>query len=259
MKYEEDLFLLLKKLKQNEPFAFSRYSDGEVFVMQGKKLILEKDHVIVGDLKHGFGYPDDDYKHFDPEKHKFVQEKLLEAFAFEKRNYFVGAGCGSCTCAISPHIPWMLERYGNGEKYRTSPNLFVNSNYPIFINHFLNEFKSHDVVMVCSENADLTGLPFNVVKDFKVGKNCIVNDHHLIEEMKGWVKDNDINGHLFLFSASSLSEILIYELFKDFDQNTYMDIGTTLHKHMGLGLDRNYLRAYWKGERRMEIFQSCNW
>ena len=113
--------------------------------------------------------------------------------------------------------------------------------------------------MICSENADTSTLPFEVVKEFRVGKNCIVNDHHLIEETKTWVKDNNITNHVFLFSASSLSEIMIYELFKDFDQNIYIDIGTTLHHHMNLGIERNYLKSFWLHENRPEIFQSCVW
>lgn len=258
-RYKEDFFLLLKKLKNKEHFAFTRYSDGEVFVMQNKKLILETSHVVVGEKVYNHGYSIDDYKNFDPSEHSFVKDKLIESFSFQKKNYFVGAGCGKCTCAIREHIPWMSQHYRNGEEHLTTPNLLVNSNYPMFINHYLKEFKQHPIVMVCSQNADLAGLPFSVVKDFRVGKNCIVNDHHLIKEMKNWIKDVNIKDHLFLFSASSLSEILIYELFKDFDQNTYIDIGTTLHYHMKLGIERNYLKAFWLNEGRPEIFQSCVW
>ena len=135
----------------------------------------------------------------------------------------------------------------------------VNANYPLFISHYIPQLKNKKVVLVCSKNADLAEMPFNIVKDFRVGKNCIVNDHHLVDEIKGWIKDKEIKDHVFLFSASSLSEILIYELFKDFDQNTYIDIGTTLHKHMKLGIERNYLRAYWGGQNRPELFQICSW
>jgi hypothetical protein len=258
-RFKKDFLRLLKKLKNGENFAFSRYSDGEVFVMQGKKLVLATDHVIVDNVKHGFGYPEDDYKHFDPEENQDVQDKLLQAFSYEKKNYFVGVGCGNCTCAIREHIPWLLERYKNGADHMTTPNLFVNANYPLFISHYIPEFKKKKIVLVCSENADLTEMPFEVVKDFRVGRNCIVNDHGLAEVIKQWISDNDVQDHVFLFSASSLSEILIHELFKSCDKNTYIDIGTTLHKYMKLGNERNYLRAYWGGQNRPELFQICNW
>ena len=40
---------LLLKVKNNENFAFSRFSDGEVFILKGEKLVLANDHFITGD------------------------------------------------------------------------------------------------------------------------------------------------------------------------------------------------------------------
>lgn len=255
--YVEDFFLLLNKLKNKEHFAFTRYSDGEVFVMQNKKVVLEADHVEVGDIRYNFGYSADDYKQFLPERDSHVKEGLFDSFVFEKENYFVGAGCANCTCAIGEFIPWLKEHYQNGEEHWTTPNLFVNANYPLFVNHFVPEFKNHKIVMVCSENATFDNLPFEVTKDFRVGKNCIVNDHHLIEEISDWVTENNVEEHVFLFSASSLSEILIHKLFKLSAKNSYIDIGTTLHKWLDLSLERDYLKAYWKGQPLGDIYKSC--
>jgi len=257
-KYVADFFTLLNKLKNGENFAFTRFSDGEVFVMQNKKVVLETDHVEVGDTRMSFGYSEDDYKEFLPERDGFVREGLLDAFSYKKKGYFVGAGCAACTCAIEEYIPWLQEIYKNGPEHWTTPNLFVNANYPLFVNHFVPEFSNHKIVMVCSENASLEELPFDVVKDFRVGKNCIVNDHHLIGEVSEWIINNDIRDHTFLFSASSLSEILIYKLFNLSDKNSYIDIGTTLHKWLGLSLERDYLKAYWQGQPLADIYKSCS-
>jgi len=255
--YVEDFFFLLNKLKNGEHFAFTRFSDGEVFVMQNKKVLLGESHVEVGDIRYGFGYSSDDYKEFLPERDAIVRERLLKAFSFKKRNYFVGGGCANCTCAINEYIPWMRDIYNNGEEHWTTTNLFVNANYPLFVNNMVPEFANHKVVMVCSENANIQTLPFDVVKDFRVGRNCIVNDHHLIDEMCKWVQGNDIQDHVFLFSASSLSEILIHELFNIAEKNTYIDVGTTLHKWMDLSLERDYLKAYWLGQPLGDIYKSC--
>jgi len=257
-KFVNDLFLLLNKLKNNEHFAFVRFSDGEVFVMQDKYLRLGEKQVNVGDIVHNFGYSADDFKEYIPEKHSFLRDKLIESISFEKKNYFIGAGCANCTCAIREHIPWIKEHYKNGEEHWTSPNLLVNSNYPMFVGHYVPEFKKHKVVMICSKNADLTNMPFEVVKDFRVGKNCIVNDHHLEDEIKEWMESNSIEDHVFLFSASSLSEVLIHKLFDWNDKNTYIDIGTTLHKYMKLGIERDYLKAYWNNAPLADIHRSCN-
>jgi len=63
---------------------------------------------------------------------------------------------------------------------------------------------------------------------------------------------------VFLFSASSLSEVLIYELYKEFENNTYIDIGTTLHKHLNMELSRDYLKAYWNGGMHFDLLRECN-
>jgi len=256
--FKEDFFHLLKMLKSGEHFAFSRFSDGETCVMRNEKLVLASDHVQVGETMHEFGYSADDHKEFIPEKHGFVREALIEAFKYQKENYFVGAGCGNCTCHIKDDIPMLEEMRPGDDVHWTSPNLLVNSNYPLFLNHFVPTFKQKKVVMICSKDGSLEKLPFEPVKDFRVGKNCIVNDHHLIDEIKEWIKEKDVKDHVFLFSASSLSEILIHQLFDFSSQNTYIDIGTTLHYHLDLGIERDYLRAYWNGIPLPDLYKDCN-
>jgi hypothetical protein len=257
MNYEGRFFDLLSKLKKGEHFAYARFSDGEICIMQNKELKLADDHVLMGETKYGFGYSLEDHKHFDPEQHGFLREKLIEAYKFKKNNYFVGGICAGCTCASKEYSSWMHDLYGNPDENLTSANLLVNSNYPLFINQFIPELKKKKVVFVCSENANLQDTRFNIVKDFRVGQNCIVNDHHLLEEIKGWISENKISDHVFLFSASSLSEILIYELYKDNEKNTYIDVGTTLHPYIGLDVRRDYLKSYWGGIPHPDLFKSC--
>ena len=257
MKFEEDFFNLLGKLKRNEPFAYTRFSDGEICVMQDKELILAEDHVVMGETKYGFGYSSDDHKHYDPAKHGFLKDKLIEAYKFKKDNYFVGGICKGCTCASRDFAPWMHNLYGQVDENLTSANLLVNSNYPLFIGHFVPALQKKNIVFVCSENSDLTETGFNIVKDFRVGKNCIVNDHHLVDDIKHWIDENGIKDHIFLFSASSLSEVLIYELFKHNDRNTYIDVGTTLHTYLKLDVQRDYLRAYHNNLPHPDLFSSC--
>ena len=258
MDFKTDFHRLLDKLQNGENFAFSRFSDGEIAIMQGKLLVLASDRVILGETVYNFGYSENDHKEFDPKRDKFLTDKLIEAYKHKQDNYFVGGICRNCTCASSEFKPWMRELYGPYDEHAMSANLLVNSNYPMFINHFIPQLKKHNVIMICNENANLEKLPFEVVKDFRVGKNCIVNDHHLIDDIKKYINDNEIKDHVFLFSASSLSEVLIYELFKQNSENTYIDIGTTLHPYMGMELARDYLRAYHGGGFHPDLVKSCS-
>ena len=90
MKFEEDFFNLLGKLKRNEHFAYTRFSDGEICVMQDKELKLADDHVVMGETHYNFGYSADDHKHYDPAQHGFLKDILIEAYKYKKENYFVG-------------------------------------------------------------------------------------------------------------------------------------------------------------------------
>jgi|ETNvirnome_2_300_1030623.scaffolds.fasta_scaffold00162_17 hypothetical protein len=258
MKFKSDIFRFLGKLRKGDNFAFTRFSDGEILIMQNKELVLRSDYVKTGETIHNFGYSSDDHKHFDPAEHGFLKDKLVEAYTFKKDNYFVGGICRNCDCASQEYALWMHEKYGELDANYTYANLLVNSNYPIFIGYLYKELKKKKIVLVCSENADLTHTGLEIVKDFRVGKNCIVNDHHLIDEIKSWIKNDNIRDHVFLFAASSLSEVLIYELFKDHDNNTYIDIGTTLHKQLGLSLERDYLRGYWQNAPTSDLWRSCD-
>ena len=256
--FKEDFFHLLGKIKKGEHFAFTRFSDGETCIMRNEKLVLASEQVQVGETVYGFGYSEDDHKEFIPEEHGFVKDALIESFKFKKDNYFVGAGCGDCTCLIQSDIPMLEDMRPGDQEHWTSPNLLVNSNYPLFLTQMLPQFKKKKMVLICSKDAKFDKLPFEVTKDFRVGKNCIVNDHHLEEDIKNWISSNDVKDHIFLFSASSLSEILIHKLFDFNDNNTYIDIGTTLHWHFELGIERDYLRAYWSYSGHPDLYKDCN-
>ena len=122
--------------------------------------------------------------------------------------------------------------------------------YPVF-----NNYKT---VFVCNEKADLSVLPF-LVKDFRVGYNAMINDYGLIDTMKTWIDENDIAGHLFLFSASSFSKIAIHQLYEHSDKNTYIDVGTTLNPFMNMRLDRTYLKSFWLGTKGGDLNKICIW
>ena len=114
------------------------------------------------------------------------------------------------------------------------------------------------MVFVCNENADLSVLPF-LVKDFRVGYNAMVQDYGLIEGIKSWINEHNIEGHLFLFSASSFSKMAIHQLYEFCDRNTYIDVGTTLNPFMDMRIDRTYLKSFWLGAKGSDISKICIW
>ena len=236
---------LLLKVTNNENFAFSRFSDGEVFILKGEKLVLANDHFITGDRQGQGIYTQEEHKSFDPEKDGFFKDKLIEALQHRQHNYFKGlTGVADEDIAGKDAFQFQLDLCGDGDdEHLTFSNVLINNNYPRFMQEMLPLLFDKEVVFIANESCDLSEFPIKLVKHFTVGSNCIINDYHLVEEIKNWIKSNHIENAVFLFSASTLSNYIIHECFKEFPNNTYIDIGSALNPWMGLE-GWKYSRAY---------------
>ena len=78
--YHAAFDILLMKIKNKENFAFTRFSDGELFIMQNKHLLLAEDHYITGNITGVNRYTEEEQKEFKPEEHQFYREKLIDAY-----------------------------------------------------------------------------------------------------------------------------------------------------------------------------------
>lgn len=258
--FQGDFDKLKKKLLDNINFSFTRFSDGELFVLQNKRLELNEDHYIIGDQRgHGW-YNKEEQKKFIPGEHEFYRKKLEECLQYQQPNFYRGI-CTSPDVDIET-FKWMVELSGGDEETLTWSNLLINGNYEKFLNEMVPEFKSKKIIMVVNESANLTKLPFKVVKDFRVGTNSFINDYPLIQKIKDFVTENKIENHLFLISAASFSNLLIHELHQLSNKNTYLEIGSTLNPIMGMEGwkgSRGYLREYWLGQNRHYLNMNCTW
>ncbi len=240
--FVEHFNLLLDKLKAGENFAHLRFSDGEMYILMDKHTKLGDGwYEIDGVRKQGF-YDPVNFKDVDPVKNKFFVDALKAAFQYHDENYFVGL---SCRCCVGEeNFKYQVDLRGGDDEHLTWANLLINGNYDRFMEEMLPVFNKKKVVFIGNEKMDLTKLPFEVVKDFRVGQNCMINNFNLSDEVIAWVKENEIKDHLFLFSASSLSEVIIHKLFLAGEkENTYIDIGTILNNYFGIDITRGYLKG----------------
>ena len=268
--YKEEFYKLLELVKGDEGFAFSRFSDGEMTILQNQRLELAEGHFIQGDvygpnpIKAPIPYMEEERKSFVPEKHGEFRQRLLDAYTFRWKNYIKG---------IPSQNEWggalwkaAINLYGYDDFSDLSfSNVMINSNYHLFITEMIPEFKKREdkIVLVANKNSKFGKMPFKIKKYFAVGTNCIHNDIGLIEDMKDYITENDIRDHLFLFSASSLSNVLIHELFKDDTKNnSFLDTGSSLGYHLqleGWKGTRTYLRSYWTGQNDPILLQEDLW
>ena len=212
--YKEEFDRILALVKDRTPFAFSRFSDGEVTVLRNKTVVLAEDHFIQGDI-HGDqkvyanSYMPEEQKSFIPFHNKREYEKLTESFKFKKDNYIKGIP-GQNSLDGGKSWKFCTEMYGAEDWENLSfSNVMINGNYSRFINEMLPLFSQREIVLVANENSKLDKLPFKVKKFFPIGSNCMVNDFDLPDKISEWIKENNISNHLFLFSAASLSTYLL--------------------------------------------------
>lgn len=247
---------ILSLIKSSEPFSFARFSDGEVTVLRNKPLVLGDGVLVQGDLYEGkvvqlpsYAFKkDEEQKRFIPEETPYLNTKLIESLKFRKYNFFKGIPAYNGQDGSSS---WQFCRdlYGEGDdEHLTFSNVLINDNYKYFVSEIVPELKEKEIVLISNKNSKFDKLPFKVKKHFPIGANCMKDDYYLIDACKHWIKENNIENHLFLFAAASLSNLLCYELYKDFGKNQYMDIGSALGPYLqleGWKAMRTYLNVYW--------------
>lgn len=254
--FKEHLQLFKQKIINKDNFAFSRFSDGEMYILQNKELKLSENLIQIGDTTQSGPYKKDDFKYFNPKEHQNFHNHLVESFKFKKKNYYKGISC-SC-CVGKENFDWQVKLHGGDDDSLTWANLWVNNNYYQFIQEILPLFYSKKCVFVGNANANINKFPF-IKKDFRIGSNAMINDVHVIDDIKNWINDNNIKNHIFLFSASSFTNIAIYELFKDNANNTFIDIGTCLTPMMDMPTERDYLQGFWNYRGSNSLNLICKW
>jgi hypothetical protein len=254
--FREHFAYFRDKLRNKENFAFSRYSDGEMHILKNTELKLDSNLIQIGDKKQSGVYQPADFKHFDPKEHGFYQQKLVESLQYKQPKYYKGISC-SC-CVGKENFDWQVDLAGGDDESLTWANLWVNGNYSRFISEILPIFYSRDCVFVGHKDANLDRLPF-FVKDFRVGYNAMIKDYDKIEEMANWIRENNVKNNIFLFSASTFTNLAVVELFREFPDNTYIDIGTCLAPIMGMPTHRGYLQSFWNYQTNQDIQKICVW
>jgi len=235
--FRGDLIQIEDRLKNREPFAFSRFGEGEL-------------RILSGELRR---YPEFRFDPADP-GYVFLRERLLDSFRYRSDHYYVGISCPRCIG--EDKFLWAKQASAQPEPQLTWANLFVNSNFSYYLEHVVPLFSMYRVVMVCHRSAGLEGLPFPVARDFRVEKNAWRTNYNLAHQIGEWIGRKGIKGALFLLCAGPFANILAHTLHARSPENTYLDVGSTLDPFFfgSNGLTRRYLR----GERQF-MQRTCTW
>ena len=244
--------ILLNKIERKDNFAFTRFSDGELFILQDKTLILADNHYVTGEITGPNRYTKEEHKEFYPDKHQFYREKLIECYRHNQNGYYKGICTSTDGHVGKENFDWMIDFHGGDHENLTFPNLLINANYKRFVEELIPLLQNREVIYVVNELADTSKLPFEISKEFIIGSNCMINNYDTSESVRKYIEDNNITDAIILCSAASLSNFIIYDCFKNNPNNTFLDIGSCLNPLLSLEgwkYTRGYLTGYWLNSR----------
>jgi hypothetical protein len=241
---------ILRMIDNKENFAFTRFSDGELFIMQNKTVVLADNHYITGDIRGANKYTKEEHKEFYPDKHQKYREKLLECYKHTQDKYYKGICTSTDGHVGKENFDWMIREHGGDHENLTFANLLINANYHRFVEDLVPRLQNREVIYVVNELANTSNLPFEVSKEFLIGSNCMIQNYDTSTKVKDYIRQSEIKDAIVLCSAASLSNFIIYECFKDNPNNTFLDIGSCLNPLLeleGWRYTRGYLTSYWLG------------
>ena len=221
--FKKDLEILEKNLINKKHFSFAKFADGEFFILQNQ-LIRNIDNWL-----------------YNPSTDKHFSDLLMESLKYREKDYYIGISCPCCGREIHK---WYMENNGSDYDNTTFANIFVNSNYPYYVDNIIplyNSFKK--IVLIANKESNLKKVKtvLNYTDFFGIGPEAFKTDLHLIDELKTYIDDNNIRDALFLFCSGPLGNILSYKLWEHNKNNTYLDIGSTLNPWTDINI-REYQR-----------------
>lgn len=215
--FTEEFHRIYDLYNKSSSFLFLKAADGEL-------LALENQQVNNGEFHNDGSTPE--------EKRK----DLLNSLQFRHPKYYLGVICPCCS-NYDGRAERMKGLAAQEDDHLTYANIFVNANYPLYKQYFVESYKKHDVWLVCHESSDFSDLPFTPEKIFPIKRNAWVESYDTINK----VGDLQPEGKLLLFAAGPFGNILGHKLFSELPNNRMVDIGSTLNPWLkSEGFRRDY-------------------
>ncbi len=211
--FRDELLRFQRKLAAHEPFALSRFGDGEMVILMGEH--PQRARRMPGT---DYGYVPGDPTYAAP------RQVLIDSFRYRADEYYVAICCPHCIG--DDDFEWLRVKSGQDDEHLTYATVWFYDNYPYYARDVVPLYDEYEVVLVCSREAELERLPFDVSRDIRIGRNAWVNELDRIDEIRREVEH--VQGALVLLCAGPLASILAHQLHRVAPQNTYLDIGSSL-------------------------------
>ena len=220
-------------IRQQLPFVFVRFSDGELEIIRNRRLEINETQVIWRNgIKLDHTYPVHDVKVFDPRFHQHFRRALIAAAEHRGENYFKGIPARH-NDAVEDR-DYMIKLNAGDLNRLTFADLFLNENYRKFLHKVVPLFSEYRHVSVLGNFRMQPHLHNQNWKLISIPDNFIANYMDVFEDVISRLQSLPEKS-LVLLSASSLSNTIGMRLSLVRRDLTCIDIGTTMHGMMGLG------------------------
>ena len=227
----EHLEKVTNLIANRKPFTFIRFSDGEIEVLRNRYLEINDGKTKFRGREFDNNFPEFDKKRFDPRKHSHIREDLIGSAMYRRENFIKGIPTSHNDALIDREF--LLRLNGGFTEEISFSDLFLNSNYLAYRKEIVPLFSQYSSIYVVAnyrsklkENiskGNLVEIPDNFFECYKQVKE------HVLGSLQGIEK-----GALVLSSASSLSNVVGYELSKERNDITFIDVGTSINDLLSL-------------------------
>lgn len=204
--FREDLETILHEIDHGEPFAFSRFGDGELALIQNRQIRSADGWEV-------------------PEKPTEFTASLLASLRYEDDRYYVGLGCGcndsGCCAGVQDELLG-LALWKSHDNITTS-NIFANGNF----DHIRNEYFRYPRYEKLSEFFVIS--PWTDYSDMRVPVNA-VNMRNVVTYVTEEVIPQLYNiRRPILVAAGPVTNVIIHEYWRLCGRTTIVDIGSALN------------------------------
>lgn len=230
----DDLEAIIKFLIAKEPFTFIRFSDGEIEILRNRYLEINNGKTSFRGREFNNNFPDFDKKIFNPDIHVRIREDLLASAAYRKEKFIKGIPTSHNDAVVDREF--LLRLNGGFTDEMSFSDLFLNSNYSRYREEVVPLFSHYlSVYVIANYRSNLKGvissgklieIPDNFFDSYEKVKEHLLTSLENIEE-----------GALVLSSASSLSNVIGYELALTRQDITFIDVGTSINDLLSLDVN----------------------
>lgn len=211
--FKDEFYKYITLFQERDPLSFVRYGDGEYMLIHGYEI-----------SKITQAYKDD--KWYSPPIKTKLGKDLLKSLQHTESNYHYAIPCRCCNNIIKQYY---LNTIKQNESNITYANLFINGNYPLWLN-YIESMGQHIVLIANKDGASRNLFPLAVDAYFGIPDDCVnfYEQHgeqyiqYLINEFK------NISRQLVFVSGGPLAKVIIHFLSISNPTNRYIDVGSSI-------------------------------